>query len=89
MKPCVGGGVSQIVTRDVTLELGDLVQGLHFRRHIGGVLEDAIGGAQIFRYQRVVVELERPPGAGQVVELAARDRFLDFPFGEQFQDEHQ
>ena len=48
--------------------------------------EDAIGEAQVLGYQAVIVELERLSGAGQVVELAARDSFFDSPFG---QEKHQ
>ena len=41
---------------------------------------------QFFRNHAVVIELERPSGARQVVELAARDSFFDSPFG---QEKHQ
>jgi hypothetical protein len=48
------------------------------------VLQDAEGHAQLFRQQRVdVVQVERAPGARQVVEFAARDRFLDLPLSQE------
>jgi hypothetical protein len=41
-----------------------------------------------FRHERIVVELERPTGAGEIIQLAARNGLLDFPFGEQLKEKH-
>jgi hypothetical protein len=43
----------------------------------------AVRRAQLFRNQRIVVQRERPPGAGKVVKLAARNGLGDAALGEQ------
>src|SRR5437660_2301869 len=70
------------------LELCDLAQLLELGRHIARVLEDAIREAHVLGYQAVVVELERTPGTGQVVELAAREGFLDLALSQIEQRHH-
>ena len=57
-----------------------LAQIVELSRRVAGVLEDAIGDAQVLGDVRVVVQRERLAGAGQVVEFAALDRLGDFLF---------
>jgi len=54
-------------------EIADFAQVLRFRRHVAGVLQDAVGDAQVLGNVRIVVQLEGLAFARQVLELAALD----------------
>jgi hypothetical protein len=62
---------------DLGLQLRDLAPLEHLGRHEAGVFQDAVRDPDLRRHERVVVERERPAGAGQVVEIAAPERLLD------------
>jgi hypothetical protein len=54
------------------LQIAKRAQMFDSRRHETGIFHNAVGNADFFGDQRVVVELERLARTGQVVELAAR-----------------
>ena len=64
----------------------DLAVWLDLRRQQAGVPENAVGGAQILGHKSIVIQRKRCPGAGQIVELAARLRLENAAFGNEIED---
>ena len=71
------------------MQFHDLASCLDLRRHEAGILEHAVSDSQIGSNQRIVIELERPTGAGQVIELAGTYGLIDPRFGECFKNMHR
>jgi gamma-glutamyltranspeptidase/glutathione hydrolase len=68
---------------------GDFIQRLDFRRNEAGVLQDAIGKAQLFGHERIVSEVERSAFARKIVELAPRNSLLQSLFNEKLKHARQ
>src|SRR4051794_5462603 len=62
---------------DEACERVDLAAELDLGWNHVGVPQHLVGGAQVGRYPREVLELERPAGPGEVLELTAIDRLGD------------
>ena len=74
--------------RDETFESADFAHGFKLGRNEPGVLKNPVGDAQVFGDERIVVELERPSGAWQVIELSARNSFLQPLFNQKIEHMH-
>jgi len=67
----------------------DLRSGLELRRHEARILEHPVRNPDLLRHEAIVVELQRPARAGQVIEFACRDRRLDPLLDETIEELHQ
>ena len=75
------GGIV-IECREQGDEIRDIAPRFDLGRDEAGVLQEPVRGAQIFGYEPVIVEDERPAGARETVELAPGNRLLDARFRE-------
>src|SRR6266545_484387 len=61
-------------------EIRDIAPRFDLGRHEAGIFQDPVRGTQLFGYEPVIVENERPARAGKIVKRAFRDRLFDARF---------
>src|SRR5580765_4583531 len=64
------------------LQARDLTQQFDLHGRASGTLQNRVRHPQVFRSAEIVLEIERLPGAGQVIEFAFGDGFSDSVLGE-------